>query len=217
VWGPGPINQITFPNESGLLMPSGAGAYLELQVHFNNAKAGMTSRVSFDICASSKLQPNTAAVHWLGYDNSFASIVTEGLGPDAQPALDNLGGGRATGSCVAKERSRIFWMAPHMHQRGKHMKIEVLRANGMRETILDQPFSFLEQTALYKEELWVEKGETLQTTCTWDTSGGKIIFGHSSASEMCFAYVLAYPMGGLAGLGAEKGVTGGDLNCAGVM
>lgn len=217
VWGPGPHVQVTFPKESGLLMPSGADAYLELQVHYNNAQAGMNSRVSFEICATSNVQPNTAAVHWLGYDNSLNSIVTEPLGPDAQPALDNQGGGVATGRCVAKERSRVLWIAPHMHQRGKHMKIEVLRASGMRETVLDQPFDFKEQSALFMEDLWVEQGETLQTTCTWDTSGGKIIFGHGSESEMCFAYALSYPIGGLAGEGAEKGTTGGDLNCAGVM
>ena len=215
VWAPGPMTQTTLPMESGVLMPSGAGAYIELQVHYNNAKPGMKSRVRFDICATSKLRPNTAGVHWLGYENATAAVPLAALGPELQPALDNKGGGVATGSCKAKQRTRLLWIAPHMHELGKHSKIEILRKDGTRQLLHDAPFDFSEQTAYNFEDLWIEQGESILTTCTWDPKR-KVVFGFASNEEMCFFYTLAYPIGALAGQGAEKGVVGGELNCAGV-
>jgi hypothetical protein len=82
--------------------------------------------------------------------------------------------------------------------------------------IHDGPFDFSEQTAYTFDDLWLEQGETIQTTCTWDTKR-KVVFGFASNEEMCFVYTLAYPIGALAGEGAEKGVVGGALNCAGAM
>ena len=216
VWAPGTQTQTTLPSETGLLMPSGPNAYIELQVHYNNAKAGMQSRVSFDICATSKMRANTAGVHWLGYENATAAVPLAALGPELQPELDNQGGGVAIGRCVAKQRARVLWMAPHMHELGRHAKLEVLRKDGTRQLLHDGPFDFSEQTAYTFDDLWLEQGETIQTTCTWDTKR-KVVFGFASNEEMCFVYTLAYPIGALAGQAAEKGVVGGDLNCAGSL
>jgi hypothetical protein len=215
-WGPGSQLQSTFPAEAGLLMPSGPSAYLELQVHYNNAKAGMKSRLSFDICATSKMRANTAGIHWLGYENAAAAVPLAALGPEAQPALDNQGGGVAIGHCKAKQRARVLTLWPHMHQLGKHAKVEVLRKDGTRQLIHDRPFDFREQTGYPFDDLWIEQGESIQTTCTWDPKR-KIVWGLGSTDEMCFVHALAYPIGALTGEGAEKGVVGGELNCAGAM
>ncbi len=215
VWAPGPHTQVTFPSDVGVLMPSGE-SYIELQVHYNDVKAGQKSRVVFDICATSKMRPNTAAVHWLGYDNALLAVPLAPLGPDLQPQLDNQGNGTATGSCKAKQRTRILWFAPHMHELGKHSKLEIVRKNGMVEKLHDGPFDFREQTAYFQPEVWLEQGETVRTTCQWNKTR-PIVFGFASDEEMCFFYTLSYPIGALAGQGAEQGVTGGALNCAGAM
>jgi hypothetical protein len=215
VWAPGPHTQVTFPQDVGVMMPSGE-SYMELQVHYNNVKAGQKSRVAFDICATSKLRPQEAAVHWLGYDNALLAIPLAPLGPDFQPQLDNQGNGSATGSCKAKQRTRVLWFAPHMHELGKHAKLEIVRKNGTIEKLHDAPFDFREQTAYFQPEVWVEQGETIRTTCTWNKTR-PIVFGFASDEEMCFFYTLSYPVGALAGQGAEQGVTGGALNCAGAM
>jgi hypothetical protein len=170
--------------------------------------------VAFEICATSKMRPQEAAVHWLGYDNALLAIPLAPLGPDLQPQLDNNGDGTATGSCKAKQRTRVLWFAPHMHELGKHAKIEIMRKNGTVEKVHDRAFDFREQTAYFQPELWIEQGESLRTTCAW-TKTRPIVFGFASDEEMCFVYTLSYPVGALAGQGAEQGVTGGMLNCAG--
>jgi hypothetical protein len=213
MWAPGTRATATFPKDVGVLLPSG-DAYLELQVHYNNAKSGQKSRFAFDVCATSKLRTNTAAVHWLGFENAAVAITLSPLGPELQPALDNKGNGVASGTCRAKQRARVLWLLPHMHQRGRHAKVEILRANGSVQVAHDAPFEFSEQTAYLQDDLWVEQGESIRTTCSWDP-GRKIVFGLSSQEEMCFVYALSYPIGALAGAGPELGVVGGDLNCAG--
>jgi hypothetical protein len=214
MWAPGTRETATFPKDVGVLLPSGNDAYLELQVHYNNAQSGQKSRFAFDVCATSKLRAQTAAVHWLGFENATFAITLAPLGPELQPALDNRGNGVAVGTCRAKQRTRVLWLLPHMHQRGRHAKVEILRANGCVQTAHDAPFDFNEQTAYLQNELWVEQGESIRTTCSWDP-GHKIVFGLSSHEEMCFVYALSYPVGALAGVGDELGVVGGDLNCAG--
>ena len=214
VWAPGALEQLTFPKETGLLLPSGDGAYLEMQVHYNHAKAGMSSRVSLDICATTRVRTNTAAVHWLGYENATVAVPLGALAPELQPVLDNQGGGVAVGQCVAKKRAQILWTVPHMHARGKHAKVEILRKNGSTQLIHDAPFDYHEQTTYLYDELWIDPGETIRTTCTWDTER-KIVFGFGSNDEMCYLFTLATPVGALAGEGAELGLPGGSLNCAG--
>jgi cytochrome c551/c552 len=216
VWAPGPFSSATYPEEVGVMMPSGAEAYIELQVHYNNVTAARNSRVSFDICATSKPQTNTAAVHWLGYENALETVPLDALGDDLQPRLDNQGNGVAVGTCSVKERARIMWMAPHMHEKGRHALIELVHADGMTEVLHDAPFSFTDQTAFYFDNLWVEKGDKIRSTCTWENDK-PIVFGFGSSDEMCFFYTLAYPVGALKGEGDEFGVVGGNLSCAGSM
>lgn len=216
VWAPGPFSSATYPEDVGVMMPSGSDAYIELQIHYNNVTSGRSSRVSMDICATSKPQANTGAVHWLGYENAVEAVPLDALGDDLQPRLDNQGNGVAVGTCSVKERARILWMAPHMHERGRHALIELVHPDGTVEVLHDAPFDFRDQTAFYFEDLWVEQGDKVRTTCTWDDSN-PIVFGFGSSDEMCFMYTLAYPVGALKGEGAEFGVVGGNLSCAGAM
>lgn len=214
LWGPGTQNPLTLPSDVGMLLPSGPNAFIELQVHYNLAKDGQQSRAAYEICATTKLRPQTAAVHWLGFENAGVALALGAVAPDLVPRLDNQGHGVAVGHCSVKQRAHILALQPHMHKLGRHAKVELERADGTTRVLHDAPFSFMAQTMYYQNDLWVDPGESVRSTCTWDTSR-KIAFGLGSEEEMCFVYALAYPVGALSGQGAEAGVVGGALNCAG--
>lgn len=215
-WGPGALNPVTVPDDVGVLMPTGKNAYIELQVHYHNPKheSGKRSRTRFDVCVTSKLRKNTAAVHTLGFENSFESAFSVVL-TDSPAPLDNKGNGVAVGVCTAKERTRLLSFAPHMHELGRHSKVELLRLDGSVRVLHDKAFDFNNQTSYLFDDLWIEPGEQIRTTCVWDPTQRPIVFGFSSKDEMCFLSTLAYPAGGLSGHGDEKGFAGGGLSCAG--
>jgi hypothetical protein len=66
----------------------------------------------------------------------------------------------------------FVYMQPHMHLRGKDMKIDALYPTGERETLLDVPhYDFNWQIVYYeKTPLQFPKGTTLELTAHWDNS-----------------------------------------------
>lgn len=216
VWAPGSFNPLSYPSDVGVLLPSGEDAYLEMQVHYNNPemKPGHESRVQYDVCVTSEPRPQTAAVFWLGYENAFADTLINGMETSAR--LDNQNDGSAVGKCTAKTKGRILNIMPHMHEQGRHGQVEIVRKNGMTELVLDKPFDFRDQTSYFKDELWVEPGDVVRSTCIWEKP--PIYFGFASNSEMCFFYTLAYPLEVFAPAPEEKGFIGssGEQACAAV-
>jgi hypothetical protein len=211
VYAPGSQNPITTPSDVGILMP-GVNSYFELQVHYNNpmAKTGKVSRVQYDICVTSKLREQTAGTFWLGFENANVQTIsgTEFLFP-----LDNKGNGKAVGQCSAKTKGRILSIMPHMHEQGKHASVAVKRKSGTTESLIDAPFNFEEQASYFWDNLWVDSGDTMISTCEWQKS--PVNFGFASDLEMCFFYTLAYPLETFKPTGfGERGIVGGNLACA---
>jgi len=66
----------------------------------------------------------------------------------------------------------LVYMQPHMHLRGKDMKIDALYPTGEKETILNVPrYDFNWQIVYYeKQPLKLPKGTTLELTAHWDNS-----------------------------------------------
>ena len=97
----------------------------------------------------------------------------------------------ATGTCIPAggERIHILGGTPHMHTHGTHMKVEIMRAGGMVEVLHDMPFDFATQIS-YKKDVWLEPGDSINTTCTWDKP---VSFGEGTGDEMCYFFTLAYP------------------------
>jgi hypothetical protein len=216
IYAPGAVNPLSYPSDVGVQLPSGSGAYIELQIHYNNPsnEFGKSSRAQYDICVTKTKRANTAGVFWLGYENAFAGTLI--TGQETTP-LDNQGNGVAIGKCGAKTDGHILAIMPHMHQHGVHSKMEIVKQDNTVQTVLDAPFNFMDQTQHFHSNLTVKKGDVVRTTCKWDTS--PIYFGFGSSSEMCFIYTLAYPLEvfkpGTIGLQSEKGFVAGDLECAG--
>lgn len=214
IWAPGAINPLSYPEDVGVKLPSG-DSYIELQIHYNNPKrllpdSARTSKARYDICVTKKLRPQTAGVFWLGFENAFADTLFSG---HENRVLNEKPGLTAVGSCEAKTKGRILSIMPHMHEQGIQGKFEVIRkSTGMPQSIVDDAFDFMDQKSYFRENLQVEQGDRVRTTCKYKAS---VHFGFGSADEMCFFYTLAYPIQLFQAGPLEKGVVGGDLACAG--
>ena len=72
-----------------------------------------------------------------------------------------------------RDRGQI-WGAAHMHTRGKSVRIDLLRADGTEECLLDIPeWDFNWQGSYrFKEPVQTSAGDEVRITCTWDNSAG---------------------------------------------
>jgi hypothetical protein len=190
-WAPGG-EPPDMPPGVGMELPD-PGGYYELEIHyFNSTGTTALDRSGIRICATPDPMPNVATITWLGTENIFVS-------PNAQ--------GTATGTCYPSNAPggdiTVLWSVPHMHQTGSHMKTVINRAGGGTETLVDEPFQFLDQRA-YQTPAVVHRGDTLTTTCTYQNNTPNLItFGPSSTQEMCYDFVISYPARALAHPGAS--------------
>jgi hypothetical protein len=199
-WAPGGTN-VEMPEGVGLQLAAPGDTFI-LQIHYHNTMhyddAFDTSGVAF--CLADTPEPQTAGIVTLG---------TVGINIPAG-AQDH----QEVGNCGFL--NTVFWpelhiigASPHMHQLGRAFKTELLRSGGVTETVVDVPaFNFENQIMYFVEpEIVVNPGETLRTTCTYDNPGpAPVQFGEATTDEMCFDFVLAYPIEGL-----------GDRNCGIVL
>ena len=200
-WAPG-NDGLKLKSDVGVQTIRGPNARFALEIHYNTSGAGLGStadRSGARVCATRKLRPKVAAVHWLG----------------TQAIL----GTSATGDCSPRAESHILSYSPHMHTKGRHMKTVIRRRNGTQEVLTDKPFAFDDQAQYRVDnpagEVVVGPGDRLTTTCTYSQLA---VFGPGTDQEMCYNFVLAWPAGSLtssvAGLGS---VVGGANTCIDVF
>jgi hypothetical protein len=200
-WAPG--NQsIPLGTDIGLLTIAGPNSRFGIELHYNTTSnpANRKDRSGARICATKKLRPKEASVHWLGTQ----AIVSLGLG----------GKFDAGGGCTVKKESHIIAHSPHMHTQGRYMKTIVTKKGGEKVKITDQAFEFLDQQIFPVDsptgEIVVAPGDTIQTTCTFD--GSKVFsFGPNTDQEMCYNFVVAWPAGSLSN--GSAGIVGGQNTC----
>ena len=187
-WAPGGQNFV-MPDDVGLEL-GGPDDYYILQVHYHNTEnhtdAFDGSGVAF--CTTDTPRAQTAGVLTLG---TFSIDV----GADAEDA-------KAVGTCPSQLTSllpqSLFALAsfPHMHQLGREFNTTITR--GAEElTLVDVPsFTFDNQISYpHDPPIEIKSGDTLTTTCTYDNpGGGPVGFGEDTEDEMCFNFVLTYPI-----------------------
>lgn len=187
-WAPGGGN-VQMPADVGLEL-GGPEDWYVLQVHYHNTAnhedAFDGSGVAF--CVADTPRPQTAGVLTLG---------TVGLNIPAG-ATDHT----ETGTCGWL--STAFWpelhvigSSPHMHELGRGLYAEVQHGDGSIEVITDVPaFDFNSQTMYFNQpEVLIEPGDTLRTTCRYDNPNPYDVgFGEGTGDEMCFDFVLVYPI-----------------------
>jgi hypothetical protein len=193
-WAPGGGN-VELPSDVGLELGD-PGDWYVLQIHYHNSAhyddSVDGSGVAF--CSAQQARPQTAG------------IVTFGTVGINIPA--GASGHQETGTCGAwfgtagwPEPLHVLAGSPHMHQLGRGLTTVVQRQGGGTEMITDVPvFDWQNQTMYWNEpEVIINPGDSVHTTCTFDNPNAyNVGFGERSEDEMCFNFVLAYPIQGLA-------------------
>ena len=92
----------------------------------------------------------------------------------------------------------IIGSFPHMHELGRTFRTEVTRAGSPNAQVLvDVPLWNFESQTMYPEEtpFQFNPGDSIRTTCTYDNfTGAQVNFGERTEDEMCFNFVLLYPI-----------------------
>lgn len=169
-WAPGGTDWYLDP-DIGQELPGNVSYTLE--AHYNNTTGANTADASgIEVCVTPEPPKNVASVAWLGTDYL-------------------LGDTTASGTCrpLNKEPVQIIGVTPHMHKRGRNMKIVIHRAAGGDETFVDQPFDFSYQRT-YSFNTRIMPGDQITTTCSFSEPA---VFGYGSNDEMCYAFIWYYP------------------------
>jgi len=172
-WAPGGGDAFYTP-DVGIQVDSSQGFVMEM--HYNSTDATAVDASGVQICVSDKAPANLLSLSWLG--------------------TDNISGTSASGTCKPKATAPIHIISanPHMHLKGRHMKVVITRANGTTEIAHDEDFAFENQHA-FPEKLVINPGDSLTTTCTFSAPSS---FGKGTNDEMCYFFSLAYPARALA-------------------
>ena len=180
-WAPGGSDVYLTP-DIGSELPSTRG--FELELHYNSRDAAAQDASGVEVCVTAQKPANVAALSWVG--------------------TDGINGASATGNCRPRQPQEINILAgtPHMHLKGRHMKVVINRAAGGTEIAHDEPFAF-ENQRIYPEKIVLQPGDFLTTTCTYSAPA---TFGPGTNAEMCYWFAMHYPAGSLA-----DGLPGGSL------
>jgi hypothetical protein len=171
-------NQLVFPEGAGMVLT--AGTRVNLQLHlFNTTDAPLTATSGVSILPVAEVRELVNV--FLPGSTSFS------IPPHTETS--------ASGVCRIGFPETLLAVFPHMHQMGKHMKVELWRNGRLHTTVWDQPFTFGEQEVALVGPIELLPDDELHTTCTWDnTTDHTLRWGESSLSEMCFA--ITFRIGG---------------------
>lgn len=187
-WAPGGENTV-MPDTAGLEL-GGPGTTYIMQVHYNNSAyypdAEDNSGVAF--CTTDTPRANTAGILTLG-------TVNINVPPGATAH-------ETTGTCGAWHNSgwpqlHVLASSPHMHEFGRAFSTYVESG----PMVTDVPvFDFNQQlNYLADPGIVLNPGDTIKTTCAFDNPTDHVVsFGEATGDEMCFNFVLVYPIDQLA-------------------
>jgi hypothetical protein len=189
-WAPGGGDAYYTP-DVGMAMDSSKGYLLEL--HYNSSDANATDASGVEICVAEQAPPNIASVSWLG--------------------TDNINGTSSSGTCRprATQPIRILAGTPHMHLKGRHMKVTIDRADGSSEVVHDEAFDF-ENQRIYPEDITLQPGDSITTQCDFSAPSR---FGKGTNDEMCYWFAMSYPAGALADGAFFGTLVHGESSCLG--
>jgi mono/diheme cytochrome c family protein len=194
-WAPGGTNGAA-AGDVALQLPSGPKAGLILEVHYyNNTGKAQTDASGVRFCTGKKEgREHLAAVHTLG---SEGICIQPGKQQDV------------TGQCTPRTDMgdvHITGIWPHMHKIARHMKVTINRVDGTKQVIHDAPFDFNAQIFYPLEgDVVVHPGDTVSTTCSYENEGTTAVhYGERTQDEMCYAFTVGWPAGGLANVPTYK-------------
>ena len=175
--GPG-TGDLRFPEGVAIRVPAGKQILLNVHV-FNASRAPLeaTSGILIQTLNEDAVKQEAEVV--------FAGTTDFTLAPGASTS--------AHGSCAFQQDATLLSVWPHMHQLGRHMTV-VHHTDTGDTTLHDGPFQFTHQGNVSLNPTLVRAGERIDVTCQWTNSREEtVVYGDSSADEMCFAGLYRYP------------------------
>ena len=98
------------------------------------------------------------------------------------------------GSCTMNGSTHFFAVFPHMHQLGRHIRVD-LETSGGTMNIYDEDYLFEAQNFREVTPIPLSSGDKILVECTFrNDTGAPVGFGESSDEEMCFAISYRYPL-----------------------
>ena len=185
-WAPGGDDMFFDPDVG---MEVDGSVLYQLEMHYNNKTGGPVPDSSgVEICVTPKKPTHVAGLSWVG--------------------TDNINGTSATGRCAHSSQAPIHLIAaqPHMHTKGKHMKVTLTRKAGGMEVIHDKPFDFEYQKSYVLDTL-IQPGDVMHTTCTYSSPAS---FGKATSAEMCYFFSIHWPAGALSSFGLGTVIHGAN-------
>ncbi len=188
-WAPGGQNGI-MPPDVGLELPD-PGTWLSLEVHYNNSAsfADARDRSGVSVCTTDTPRAKEAGVITLG---SVGIAIPPGA--ESHPVVSEIPGALTQ---LLPETLHVLWTSPHMHTNGKTFRTDITRAGRTLNLVEVPDWDFADQRAFTRdpETTLIQAGDSLRTTCTYgNTTGATIRFGEKTENEMCFNFVVAYPI-----------------------
>ncbi|MET0342942.1 MAG: hypothetical protein ABW252_18190 [Polyangiales bacterium] len=174
-WAPGAEDAYFDPD---VAMEVNEGSVFQLEMHYNNTGTAASPDASgVEVCVTPNKPEHVAGLSWVGEDR--------------------INGTTATGNCTpeTKEPIHLILSIPHMHVKGTHMKVDHTTAAGAVRSIHDQPFDFDYQRSYLYDDVVIQPGDKLTTTCTYSSPAR---FGKGTNDEMCYFFAIHWPTGTLA-------------------
>jgi hypothetical protein len=178
-WAPG-SDVVLYPSGTGI--PLAANTKLIMQVHYNTANGTAPDQTAVDL----QLEPN---VPQRLYITGLAD-----MGLYLQPGSEEQSARAAMSMSILPVRGvELRGMAPHMHQLGKRLTVELTHGDGEKECLLnvDRWDFHWQQLFLFETPLTVDdRDANIELTCVYDTTSrtGVVRWGEGTSDEMCLNY-----------------------------
>ncbi len=186
-WAPGGgVEQM--PDDVGLELPD--DGFLLLQLHYYNAASlgDLHDDTGVSICTTDTPRANAAGVLTIG--TLEVDIPERAVNHEVSYTCP----GRVTQYLGA---FTLMASAPHMHQRGRSFRTDIVRANGDVEMINQvEHWSFADQRRYpFTPFHQLARGDGVRVTCAYDNPTDQpISWGEGTDDEMCFDFMMVYPI-----------------------
>lgn len=190
-WAPGGQN-FAMPDDVGLELAGPDDSFI-LQMHYHNTAHydDALDQSGVALCTTDTPREHLAGIYTLG-------SVDINIPPYAS-------GHQAIGECPSwatnflPEPVHAIASFPHMHEFGTSFRTEVLRGSdtGPLETLVNIDTWVFDNQRYYEHDpiFTIHPGDSIRTTCTFDnTSNQAVTFGEKTEDEMCFNFVMLYPI-----------------------
>jgi hypothetical protein len=201
-WAPG-MGAVEYPAETGVYLPK--NRLLVLQVHYNLSDPQHRGRED-----STELQLRLASqVQRMGFfvlPDLFLNTLFTGEPaalPPGEEAVDYTWTANFDEDLAALgvDHVEVYGVMPHMHERGRKLKMEIGRDNNMSCAAAVERWDFGWQFFyFYEQPFEISTGTEVRVTCTFDTRGrtDPVLPGWGTQNEMCLtALYVVLPAGPL--------------------